>query len=260
MLARFTHPAVIPLEIWDAEVAGVRLCDAPRDAAFGARLLSLVRALAAGEATLSGGVPAPPELRGVRRLHLCGGGAAGLELPVDDALVVDLDTSGLPTAERAGLAALAPARGLVVDVGQTAIKVSDGSRRARFPRDLARLPANAPASAASRGAFVDFVAGAIRASWAAGPPPEGLALALPCEVSSDCSLGPSSYPYEPADPTLLAEIVSSAGLDGCRVIVANDAELAAASVALRASVLEPMLVVTIGFGVGAALVRAEVRA
>ena len=254
MLARYAHPWVVPLEVWDVAVGGARLCEAPRDATFGARLLELALGLSAGELELSGGAPPPAELRGVTRLVLTGGAAESLVLPTVAGLIVEVDPEGAFAAERAGRAALGPAGGLVADVGQTAIKILSGGRRQRAPRDLDALPPNAPLSPASRERFIDFVAGALSAAIDGELRPTGLVLAMPCEVSPTCALGASSYPYEAGDPTLLDELLERAGLTRAHVLVANDAELAAASITLGDAPLDPTLVLSVGFGVGAALI------
>ena len=81
-------------------------------------------------------------------------------------------------------------------------------------------------------------------------------LALPCEISQTGELGTCSYPWCAGD-TIVPEILAAAGLDEVPTLLLNDAELAAIGVAAD-PFAAPALVLTLGFGVGAALLRGGV--
>jgi len=149
---------------------------------------------------------------------------------------------------------------VVADVGQTAVKVLWGSRRGHHTRDFTALPiaseVAAPALVPFHAAVVAFVATAIRETLG-GARPAAAVLALPCELDDDLNAGGCSYPIPKPDPTLAADILAEAGLDDLAALVLNDAELAAHAAALDPRVPRdrPTLVLTLGFGVGGALLH-----
>jgi predicted NBD/HSP70 family sugar kinase len=109
---------------------------------------------------------------------------------------------------------------------------------------------------ALRPEVIAFVTGAIGALGVGAP---AVVLALPCELDAALTAAGSSYPYPKGDPTLARDILAAAGLGDLPAWVLNDAELAAEAAALDPRVPRRChtLVLTFGFGVGAALLRAR---
>jgi hypothetical protein len=259
-IVRWRAPGVEAVELWDALVDGKTLWDWQREApgelpeVLGRLFPTLLR----GEAAFEDGRRQPP-LGDVRHVHATGGlinrwsprvCLPGTQVP----LTVNPDVFA-PAAAGEVIAAGA----LVVDVGQTALKLVWGGRRWHHPRDFAALPIASALPpdrwARSRQEVIEFVAGAIR--QVAGRPP-ALVLALPCALDDQLVASGCSYPYPKPDPALVADLVAASGLD-VPTFVLNDAELAAVAAARDPLVprAEPTLVLTIGFGVGAALLGAR---
>lgn len=254
MLARHRDPRVVPLEVWDLVVDGVPLYRADRGRGFGALLGRATEELIDG-AAISESVPRfPAGCREIQRVVLVGGAAGDVAWTC--ARVPAVHAAGADRcAEHGGLAILARAgkRGLVVDLGQSQLKIRGAGRRV-LTRDLERIPVSQrPVDGTGRAALVAWVAAALRDA-VDGAPPEAIVLALPCEVADDGTLGTCSYPW-PAGDTIVPEILAAAGLADVPTWLLNDAELAAIGVAEQAPGAGTTLVLTLGFGVGAALVR-----
>lgn len=252
MLARHLDPRVVPLEVWDLVVDGVPLYRRGRGPAFGAALGRAAEALAAGVARNEAGERYPDACRQIRRVVLVGGAAGELEW--SGALPAERAPAGEHAAEEGGRAILGGLRGLVVDLGQSRLKVAAGGRRWALERDLDAIPiSRRPIDLTGRAALVDFVAGALRTA-ATSERPEAIVLALPCEVSERGVLGTCSYPWRAGDD-IAREFLAAAGLADVPTLLLNDAELAAIGVAARGPVDGATLVLTIGWGVGGALLR-----
>jgi hypothetical protein len=220
---------IVPVELWDFPVAGRMLQEWRDDAAFPARVADAVTA-------------AYPE---IAHVHLMGGGA-------DDRFVAELAGRGITAtcdpdpfaAARAG-AALA---GACADVGQTGIKLVAGARAWRLSRDLVRAPMRdgVPLAerAAARATTVAFLADALRGIG------EHALVGLPCEITDGVPRS-CTYCWPDPDPALVADLSRAAGV---AIDIVNDAALAALA-AERDPRVPPgtCLVLTIGFGVGAAL-------
>jgi hypothetical protein len=175
--------------------------------------------------------------------------SAGVPLQVCD--------DGAFVGERGGRALLGhPARGLVADVGQTAIKLSSSERRLLRARDASLLPLELvdPGGAPPRpepqrlSRAAEFIGAAIAEL---GAPGDRWVLALPCPLDDACVPGPCSYGWQD-EARLVPAIVERSRLAPCEVLVLNDAELAAETALLDCR--PPLLVLTLGFGPGAALV------
>jgi hypothetical protein len=257
MLARHRDPRIVPLELWDLIVDGAPLYRAERDRSFGATLARGVETLCSGAAASESGARFPDACRTIRRVVLAGGAAA--ELAWTSARIPAFEApDGEFCGERGGLSILARAgaRGLVVDLGQSRLKVSSGAARRVYPRDLEAIPVSGrPVDGTGREALVAFVAGALLEA-SAGLRPEALVLALPCEISPEGVLGTCTYPWTPGD-SIVTEILARAGLGEVPGFLLNDAELAAVGVAAREPAAGTTLVLTLGFGVGGALVLGD---
>jgi hypothetical protein len=256
--ARLRPPGVTPLEIWDLEVRGDTLFAARDEPDFGARLAEGIEAIRRGEAITRSRITLPDACQAIDTIFAAGGGVSasveaalrgiGLELHRGDAFAGE--TGGLDLLDAIGARS-----GLVVDVGQSAIKISSRSGRARIPRDFERLPVTRPLGDRGdpRDPFRDFVAGAVISAMRDFGEADALVLALPAELDdAGCPEG-SSYPGLQGDRDVAAEVAARAGIPGARVILLNDAELAALSAKRVVPARSTALVLTIGFGIGGAL-------
>lgn len=266
---RVTHPRIAALELWDLVLTdGRTLFEARDDARFPELLGSAVKALREGTARTKSGAPIDPRVREVRSVVLHGGRVEN----VADVYSRVSATAGIPVRRLEGLARSGQAvagvrRGVVpvVDLGQTAAKVFARDGGLRFPRDWESLPHadNAPRDAEKlasiRGSWVHFAEMALR--WALryeGGTDEvvGLVWALPCALDSEGVPGASSYAGVEGRADLLRQAIERSALWETRVMLVNDAELAAhAAIADPAtSRTQRTLVLTAGYGVGGALV------
>ena len=254
MLTRHRDPRIVPIEVWDLVVDGVPLYRADRGAGYGVLLGRAVESLIDGVAVSSSGTLFPALCQDIRRVVLVGGAArevvwASARVPAQVA------EDSEHCAEQGGRAILARLgmQGLVVDLGQSRLKVS-GARRRVYPRDLERIPVSlCPLADTGRAALVAFVAAALREA-ADERAPAAIVLALPCELSPEGMLGTCSYPWRAGDP-IVPEILAAAGLADVPTVLINDAELAAVGVAERGPSDATTLVLTVGFGLGGALLR-----
>lgn len=254
MLTRHRDPRVVPLEVWDLVVDGVPLYRADRGGGYGALLGRAVESLIDGAAVSVSGTVFPAICRHIRQVVLVGGAAD--EVVWTCARVPALQAAEAEfCAEQGGRAILARLGldGLVVDLGQSRLKVSGAQRRV-YARDLARIPVSMrPVAGIGRAALVEFVAAALREA-AADRRPAAIVLALPCELSPEGMLGTCSYPWSAGD-AIVPEMLAAAGLADVPTVLVNDAELAAIGVAERGAIDAPTLVLTVGFGIGGALLR-----
>lgn len=247
----------MPLEVWDLVVDGVPLYEVDRGAGFGAALGRAVEQLIDGVAVSESWPAFPAECREICRVVLVGG-AAGEVVWTNSRVAASRAVDAELVAERGGHAILARAgmRGLVVDLGQSLLKISGGRRRV-FPRDFNRVPVSRrPVDGRGRAALIEFVSAALREVVIEEGVPGAVVLALPCEISADGALGTCSYPWAAGD-SVVAEMMASGGIEGVPVWLLNDAELAAIGVGEQMNGAGVTLVITLGFGVGAALLRGD---
>jgi hypothetical protein len=242
---------VIPLEIWDLPVAGKLLQEWRDDATFPARVGDAVVALVAAPATLrawDGAMRAWDELSlraiaAIRHVHVAGGGATRAVEAAIAARGFTCSRDDDPfTAARWG----ARMHGLCADVGQTSIKLARAAGQIevrRIARDLSRAPLRDEVPLdhrdAARETTLDFLASLLVGSSRA-------LVALPCEIVAGVPRS-CSYCWRDPDPDLVPEL---ARRSGATIEIVNDAVLAALAAPAAAV---PTLVVTIGFGVGGAI-------
>ncbi len=250
-VTRVRPPGVTPLELWDVLVDGAPLHLVP-PARWPAAAARVVAALRAGAAARSGAAPyAAVDFRDV----VVGGGRARAVVDALAAIGIAARVSPDPTfvAAAGGRLLLASVvgvvagAGVVVDVGQSAIKRCGGGGRATFVRDPRVVPPTP--SPAARDAALDFIAAAMSPKHAR---PAGIVLALPCEIGDDGAAGACTYPWREGE-RIVDDVLARAGLAGVPCAVLNDAELAAVSVDVLLGPPRPTLVLTAGTGLGAAL-------
>jgi hypothetical protein len=152
--------------------------------------------------------------------------------------------------------------GVVADVGQTTVKVIREDRSFLHARNWKALPHadRVPPELYPRQRVVlrSFVAAALREY--APPRPGAVVLALPCDFPGGVP-GACSYAGLEGDADFVEEVLAQAGLADTPCVHLNDAALAALSAReLFGSRLPPItLVMTLGFGVGAALLEGGER-
>ena len=90
-----------------------------------------------------------------------------------------------------------------------------------------------------------------------GERPAALVFALASRVGNDGTPGGNTYAGFKNDRTLLTDALHMAGLDDLPLLLLSDAELAAHSARAdpRVADFRKVLVITLGFGIGAALIH-----
>jgi hypothetical protein len=256
---------VVALEIWDLLVEGVPLHVARDRPGFPEHLAQAVVALCQGTARCRSGIVPPERCRAVDTLFAGGGGlTAELEAALRT-VGLPLHVSGQPAfvAEAGGralLRSLGARSGLVVDIGQTALKISHGRGRARYPRDFSRLPLADAAGPTfdGRPALRRFLASALADAARAAGAVDAIVLALPAALDDAGRPGGCSYPGLAREAhedraRLVPDALLEAGLGHVPCVLLNDAELAALSARTVTPPEATTLVLTLGFGVGGAL-------
>lgn len=231
-------------------------------------------------------------LKGFTRAFICGGltvldgfreSLSALKPPFS--LQFGEGSLGAVMGGRAWLAENGFDSGAVFDVGQSALKIDlfapQGEEVRIVARDLQRAPIIFEAERMKLGearlaeigaASLEFVADVLAESLESRflPPPRAV-LSLPCPLSDDLVPGGSTYTHWANDATLVSRLVqaldarlqSRARLAQChwrtapeiRLWVINDAEMAAVGARRQAGGGGKMLVLTLGYGPGAALVE-----
>jgi hypothetical protein len=246
---------VTPFELWDLEVDGRTLFERRGEPGFADVLASAIVLLRDGRAVTRSATPLPPACRDIGAVVIGGGGASmrTCEAVRQVGLPADLLPGAAYVGERGGFALLAAVRiddGVVVDVGQSSIKISSPAGRVRIARsDYADADVEVDGPA--------FLAHALDVAEITQST-RGIVLALPCAIDGAGTLGACSYAGFEGRTDRLAECLASAGLGGIPTWLVNDAELAALSAAEPSSYARATtrLVLTVGFGVGGALLVA----
>lgn len=274
-VVRYRPPGVTPLEIWDFSIGDGIVSDYVESPVFGEVLHEMLAKLHAGCGKTRSGGQVPAWCRGFDSVVLTGGGARealpGKVSPSPPFSVVCLGPDPF-IGDLGGYRILGDASpsGAVVDVGQTQIKVSLANQRFAYPRDFEALPVrrddhsgigNRVTVESQRRHLEQFIGGSLHdACRLTGRSPSSLVVALPCEVDDDGVPGSSSYLGTEGNVDLLSKAFHYADLGDVTTIVLNDAELAAVSVAVSPRIIvgERLLVITIGLGVGAALLGTQI--
>ena len=266
------------IELWDLETDdGLMLYEGIGTPGFGRRLVSSLLQLRNDEARNRWSRTPLHQCKGFDRLVVAGG-AVPEALRWPDALS---HLNAGPFGPAAGAASVAaselggellsrdPRRWLAIDVGQTAIKAaSSHDYRRHAPRDLAELPLRQPGTTdqTMKGNRVDleeqrrrlrlFLSEHIGQAITDNRP-DGLLLALPCELDDALSPKGSSYIGMGGDPSLINDVLRTSGSAGIPTWVLNDAELAAFAALPTVGAGEKALVVTLGFAVGGAVIHRQ---
>ncbi|MEM7153270.1 MAG: hypothetical protein AAF799_10545 [Myxococcota bacterium] len=248
-------PSVTPLELWDMPVEGRPLQHYRQRPSFARQLAAVVAGLRTGALGRDIVAHAVELARDIDTVVLAGGG-------VEPAIEASLAELGLTVhvaddpsfaAVRAGWTTASPSVDLCADLGQTSLKLFDGRHAWRVERDERLAPmARAAGDETSRSTTLDFIAEALGTHAASGR----VLLALPCEVGSDQAPTVCTYCWRDPDPTWRAELAERMGIELEHLRLVNDAELAATAAFVQLGPRPtPTLVLTIGFGVGAAIVE-----
>jgi hypothetical protein len=264
---RVSLPHITHLEMWDCMLKDATLWDCMYCPGFAERLLEAVHLVLQGQAiSQSTGIIETGHLS-FDSIFLSGGGISGsmadamlqaLPVPVIVAEypVFGGTPGGTRLLERSGLS------GIVVDVGQSQIKISCENMSKTFKRDFGVLPVSLDemesAKPVYREALRAFIADSIR-SFGIAKRPKGIVMALPCTLDSRGFPGSCSYPGLREDLSIVRDVCERAGIVNTTVLALNDAELAAYSACCdtRLSGFKTTLVLTIGFGVGCAVLESE---
>ncbi len=264
-MIRVRPHGILPLELWDLLTPdGGILWDHMRAPHFGEMLCDAVSKVWNGTAETRSEGCVSEEVCGFHTLHLAGGGAeAVLEAMRRGPWTWTTISSETTFAAEAGGRALLAERGLdgwVLDVGQSRFKLSGGSLRLQKARDWSRLPLRDDGlgidiekqRAELRLCLADFLKEMHKAveQW-----PSGLVVALPSRLDDGGVPEGSSYTGMCGDADLVTDVMMMAGMPEVPAFVVNDAELAAASAHHEFDLVKPALVLTLGFGIGGAIVR-----
>lgn len=152
--------------------------------------------------------------------------------------------------------------GWVADLGKSQLKLSAPGWRWQFARDWKRLRSSCQVTLqevpTQRRRLREFIALKLQTAMAESSlRPQALVFALPSRLDDEGAPGTSSYAGMQGDRTLLRDAADLAGLPGLPLFVLNDAELAALGARSDARLAEfhKVLVLTLGFGIGAALMH-----
>ncbi len=259
---RICPAGVIPLELWDTIIPEGILWEQMNSSDLAKNLLYVVRRLKSRTLVTRSGYVTPAQAQDFKQIVITGGGATyermsffknNSEWPVaiiEDAFVGEHGAQILFDEIK---------ELLIVDLGQTSIKVSAGGKRFQYARDFVELPIRDDDESREitwyRDKLRDFTTSSIRDSLTQSDfIPNKVVFALPCDFDQNEVPGGSSYIGMKGAANLIPDILEHSNLTGLPTYVLNDAELAA--VAARALVkenTEPILVITVGFGIGAAV-------
>jgi len=268
-LERVHHPEIVPLEVGDLWVDDVVFREQMLRVGFVPALRQAIESLAAGRGATRSNGPLPPIVAGFGAVYLAGGrandpeiheGLAGLNCNV-------IAGTGGVFAGLSGGFELLRARGRsgwVLDLGQSQLKLASPTHAWTWPRDSARLPEESHTSPSAlptyRRRLKEFIALKLQLAIAeVREIPQCLVAALPSRLADDGTPLYGTYAGLRGYRSLIPDALELAGLRDVPVFVLNDAELAAHSARLdpRLAAYRKILVLTLGFGIGAALIQRQ---
>ena len=266
-MERVRHPEITPLELSEVRVDGRPLWEWSHRRGFASALCRALEALRSGASTAEASPPLSSRISGFDAVFLTGGRVAGEHLRAELSALSCAVCFGEEAVfgGACGGFALLRLRGLsgwVADLGKSQLKLAAPGSRWLCPRDWTRLHIADQVSLAGvpaqRRRLCEFLALRLQVAMAeSGQRPRALVIALPSKLDDDGTPQSSSYAGMNADRTLLPDALQLAGLPGLPLFVLNDAELAAHSARLdpRLAGFRKVLVLTLGFGIGAALIH-----
>jgi len=264
LVTRYRSPAITALELGDLWVDGRILWYAMQEENFPEVLCGVIQSLQRGEGATESEGPVPAVIKGFDSLYVAGGGSqepalrtalGELDFPVSFSRTPDYpgEEQGLRLLARTG-------GGWVCDLGQSSFKIC-AAKRMRFERDQQRLPVRTDQPVETiedqRRQLRDWLSHSLRAFATQCAAPSAMLFALPCRVNAAAVPDATSYIGMAGDDRLIADIIAAAGLKPVPVLVMNDAELAALDALAEPELAhcDKTLVLTLGFGLGAALVE-----
>lgn len=263
---RIVISEITPLEIWDCITPQGILWDSMYKQDFPEILKNVIQQIHAGLAVTASKLEINPISMAFDAVYVGGGGAldpriinALKQLSVPIIVATDPVFSGVPGGAK--ILADHGLEGIVIDVGQTQIKIANAGELHTFKRDFDSIPIRSEIEsdqdAIQLQSFIRYVSSSIAEVIKDIAKPKGIALALPCDINNDGILGGSSYAGMKGNADLVDSIIHHANLEGVQVLLLNDAELTAASALHDKNVIKfkKILVITLGFAVGATILE-----
>lgn len=264
-MTRLHPPGILPLELWDLLMPdGSILWHHMQSPRFGEMLREVISQVWHGTAATHSEGQVSATISGFHTLHLTGGGAHAvleiMKLGPWAETTISRETAFGAAAGGQVLLAGHDLSGWVLDVGQSGLKLCDGTVRLHRPRDWIRLPLRDDAVAMDANQQraelrLCLAALLVEMHQSAGVWPHGLIAALPSRLNDQGVPEDSSYIGMRGDASLVPDAMKLAAMPDVPLFVLNDAELAAVSARHEFDLIKPALVLTIGFGVGGALIH-----
>jgi hypothetical protein len=256
---------VIALELWDLLVNGRVLWETMQEPGFPETLCRTIAALRRGQGETRSEGRVPDAIAGFDSLYIAGGRSR------EPQIRSGLETLGLPMAfsqtpdfpgEIGGhrlLTGFPSGTGWLCDLGQTSFKICTPAARMQFRRDLQRLPVrtDGPGESApeQRRQLREWLSESLGNFLKQAAAPNAILFAMPSRLDDAGVPEGSSYIGMAGDGLLIPDAMMAAGMTPRRVLVMNDAELATLDALDEAALRScaKTLVITLGFGLGAAL-------
>jgi hypothetical protein len=265
-LARILDPEIVPFEVWDLMVDSSLWAERFYEPGFSLALRNGIETLREGRGMTRSNGPVPKCVTGFEAIFLSGGrsGEQRTCAELDGiAATIAVAKEGVFGGVVGGVHWLR-SRGLsgwVLDLGQSQLKLATPDRQWTFPRDSTRLRAAGEVSSfeipVQRRRLREFVALKLQLALTESQRrPEALVFALPTRLAADGTPLGGNYAGLRGYREMIPETLELAGLSDVPSFVLNDAELAAFSARAdpRLAQFRKILVLTLGFGIGAALV------
>ena len=263
-LERIRCSEIVPLEVGDILLDGSIIRDRICEWGLVPALRRTIEILRAGQGATRSNGALPPSVKEFEAVFLVGG-------RIEEGWQEEL--SGLPCVLVLGDGAYAgiqggfellKMRGLagwVLDLGQSQLKLAAGEQLWTFPRDFTRLRSKPCVSSAEvpaqRRRLREFISLKLQFALAETQQrPQAIVFALPTSLAEDGTPGTGDYAGMKRDRALLPDALALAGLSHIPLLMLNDAELAAfgARTEPRLARFRKILVLTLGFGIGGALI------
>ena len=262
-ITRYRPPGIIPLELWDLRVNDRILWEMMQAEEFPEVLGQVIRDLRHGIGETRSEGLVPKIIQGFDSLYVSGGRSQ--EMLIRSALfALDLPVIFTSTPEHPGqeqaLRVLARfGTGWLCDLGQTSLKICAANGRMKFRRDFQRLPVREEKPDESfhdqRRQLRGWLGESLRAFLTKAGAPDAIVFAMPSRLDDAAVPEGSSYIGMAGDDSLILDALNAADLAPSDVLVMNDAELAAMDAVAESGLqgCSKTLVITLGFGLGAAL-------